>query len=180
MLYPLIIAPRVAYNILKFAEDKNFVNFSLISPTKIGTRLMNIISSRYEFVKEGRTAIGVCCGMVSQSQIESVSPQLKFPYHGLSLTMHCQDAERYEACVCSIIGKRTLVGQTFKNAMSFQTNVSVPGKHGNCKFCDVTSIVDVLFPCSRERCVQVFPSNGLSKHLPEPQKRDAPRSGHSP
>lgn len=89
---------------------------------------MNIISSRYEFVKDGRTAIGVTCGMVSQSQIECVSPQLKFPYHGLSLTMHCQDAERYEACVCSIAGRRTLVGQTYKNAIGFQTNTSAPGK----------------------------------------------------
>jgi len=89
---------------------------------------VNIISSRYEFVKDGRTAIGVTCGMVSQSQIECVSPQLKFPYHGLSLTMHCQDAERYEACVCSIAGRRTLVGQTYKNAIGFQTNTSAPGK----------------------------------------------------
>ena len=152
---------------MKFAEEKNFVNFSRISPTKIGARLVNMLSSRYEFVKDGRTAIGVSCGMVFQSQIESVSPQLKFPFHGLSLTMHCQEAERYEASVCSIAGKRTLVGQIFKNAISFQTNVSAPGKCSDCQICDVTFINDVLLHSSRERCVQVCPSNGFSEHVSE-------------
>lgn len=125
---------RVAYNILKFKEDKNFVNFSLISPTKIGTRLVNLISSRYEFVKDDTTAIGVSCGMVSQSQLESVSAQLKFPFHQLSITPHCQDAERLESSFCMIAGKNTLVGQTYKNAISFQTNVAPAGELLDCLF----------------------------------------------
>jgi len=129
---PLICILRVAYNILKFCEDKNFVNFSLIPPPKIGTRLVNIISSRYEFVKNGTTAIGVSCGMVSQSQLESVSAQLKYPYHQLSLTLHCQDAERFESCLCMIAGKNTLIGQTYKNAISFQTNVSPASELPDC------------------------------------------------
>lgn len=165
---------------MKFAEEKNFVNFSRISPTAIGTRLVNLFSSRYEFVKDGRTAIGVSCGMVFQSQIESVSPQLKFPFHGLSLTMHCQDAERHEASICSVAGKRTLVGQIFKNAMSFQTNVSAPGKRSGCQFCDITFIIDVLLHSSRERGIQVCPSDGLSEHIPEPKQREIPRSDRSP
>jgi hypothetical protein len=114
----------MAYNILKFTEDKNFVNFSLISPAKIGTRLVNLISSQYEFLRDGTTAIGVSCGMVFQSQLESISAQLKYPYHQLSLKLHSQDAERFESCICMIAGKNILIGQTYKNAISFQTNVA--------------------------------------------------------
>lgn len=165
---------------MKFIEDKNFINLSRISPTTIGTRLVNLFSSRYEFVKDGRTVIAVSCGMVFQSQIDSVSPQLKFPFHGLAVTIHCQDGERYEACVCSIAGRRTLVGQIYKNAISFQTNVSALGKRSGCQNCDVTFVINVLLHSSRERCVEVCPSNGLSEHISEPQKRDIPRSDRSP
>jgi hypothetical protein len=111
------------YNILKFTEDKNFVNFSLVSPMKIGTHLVNLISSRYE----------LSCGMVSQSQLESVSAQLKFPYHQLSITPHCQDAERLSS-LCMIAGKNTLIGQTYKNAISFQMNVAPAGELPDCLF----------------------------------------------
>ena len=123
---------RVTYNILKFTKDKNFVNFSLITPPKIGTCLINIISSRYEFIKDGTTAVGVSCGMVSQSQLESVSAQLKYPYHQLSLTLHYQDTERLESCLCMIAGKNALIGQTYKNAISFQTNVAPASELLDC------------------------------------------------
>lgn len=152
ILYLLSAARRVAYNILKFKEDKNFVNFSLISPTKIGTRLINMFSSRHEFVKDHRTAIGVSCGMASQSQIECVATQLKYPFHGLSLTMHCQDAERWEACVCSIAGKRTLIGQTFMNAITFQTS-TLPGKRCNFRLFNIPFTIDVLLHSRRQCCI---------------------------
>ncbi|KIM40844.1 hypothetical protein M413DRAFT_27974 [Hebeloma cylindrosporum] len=103
---------KVAFNILKFVSDKNFVNLSLISPSDVGARLVNLISSRYEFVKDGRTAIGVTCGMASQSYLEGVSPHLKFPFHSLSVTPHCTDGERLAA-----------------NAITFQTNVSAPSEN---------------------------------------------------
>ena len=74
------------------------------------------------------TAIGISCGMVTQSQLQSVTPQLKFPYYQLSLNLHCQEAERFESCICMIADKDTLVGQTFKNAISFQTGVAATSK----------------------------------------------------
>ena len=127
---------------MKFVEDKNFVNFSRISPVKINTCLVNISSLRHEFVKDGRMVIGVSCGMVFQSLLECVPPALKYPFHRISLTLHCQDAERYEASLCSIANKRTLVGQIYKNAISFQTVVSAPGK--SCLFCNLIFIINLL------------------------------------
>ena len=127
----LIFVYRIAYNIVKFVGDGNFVNFSLISPADIGTRLVNLVSLRYEFVLDGRTAIGISCGMVTQSHIESISSQLRYPYHELSLLLHCQEAERFESCVCMIAGKKNLIGQTFRNAISFQTGVAPNSKYTN-------------------------------------------------
>ena len=130
-LHPLISVYRIAYNIVKFVEDGNFVNFSLTSPANIGMRLVNLISSRYEFVMNGTTVIRISCGMVTQSHIESISSQLRYPYHELSLLLHCQEAKRFESCVCMIAGKKILIGQTFRNAISFQTGVAPNSKCTN-------------------------------------------------